>query len=271
MHWEFKLVDPSHRKCDAKDYIFRERGGNMRAKIRNKNWIIDEETGAVQIVEMTLIFPLVILFMGFLIYMASYVLQSVVIYNDAQRIAVAASREAAMPGYENLYGSQGVTATADFQNAPNLTIDLVNAIMKNHKPYRYWGNGFLSQSQKSTLEDNMIRLVNNSSFLSTSSTDCTITTNNYFLSQQIKVRVVKHINTPQFVQYLGLESSIDIDVIATAVVNDPAEFIRNTDMIFDLTDFLLNNIKIGGQTINERIVNFKNKFSKIAEKIGISW
>ena len=237
--------------------------------------IKNDDTGASSVIEMTLIFPLVLFVMGFLIYMGSYVMQNVVIYNDAQRIAVAASREAGIPGYEKLYRESGVTSKADFNWTDKSTPDKsrINELMSEHDPYRYWGSGFLDSSEISTLENNLERLVMGNSFLASSNVDCTITTTNNVLSQQVQVRVVKYISTPQLFKTLGLTDNISIDVTATAVVGDPAEFIRNTDMVFDLTEYMMKNLKIGSkkQTINEKIAIYKQKFSDVCAKIGLSW
>lgn len=239
------------------------------------NKLKKDDTGASSVIEMTLIFPLVLFVMGFLIYMGSYVMQSVTIYNDAQRIAVAASREAGIPGYENLYQGAGVTSKADFNWPDNSApaINVINALMSEHDPYRYWGSGFLDSSEISTLETNLERLVADNSFLASSNVDCTITTSNNVLSQQVQVRVIKYISAPQLFQALGLADNISIDVTATAVVGDPAEFIRNTDMVFDLTEYMMDNLKIGssGQTINEKIAIYKQKFSDVSAKLGLSW
>lgn len=236
---------------------------------------IKSDKGAVQVIEMTLIFPLVLFVMGFLIYLGCYVMQSVTIYNDAQRIAVAASREAGIPGYENLYEGAGVTSKADFNwpddSAP--AIEVINALMSEHDPYRYWGNSFLDASEKNSLEANLERLVADNSFLASSNVDCTITTANNILSQQVQVRVVKYISTPQLMRVLGLTDNISIDVTATAVVGDPAEFIRNTNMVFDLTEYMFNNLKIGksGQTVNQKIAIYKQKFADVRAKLGLEW
>lgn len=235
------------------------------------------ETGSVQVVEMTLIFPLVIMFMGFLIYAACYVLQGVIMFNEAQRIAIAASREAAIPGYRKLYNSTGgVTSKADFAWNMGETIDkaAVDQVMNDRRPYRYFlGDAFLRSDDKSALEANLESLIASGSFLAASSVDCQIYPHNHFVSQTIEVVVTKEIATPRLLQYLGLTSALDINVKATAIVSDPAEFVRNTDMIFDLTDFLLDNIKIGssGETLAQRIQKFKDKFNGIKQKIGITW
>lgn len=233
------------------------------------------DTGAAQVIEMTLIFPLVLMVLGFLIFMGSYIMQGVEIYNDAQRIAVAASREVGAPGYSKLYGTQGVTSYADFNWADGTQPDiaLINEMMKEHKPYRYWGNELLSRDKKTSLENNLERLVRNSSFLAPSYVDCNIVPINNYLNQQVQVTVVKTVATPQFIRVLGLTNALDIKVTATAVVGDPAEFIRNTDMVFDMTEYLFDNLKIGksNQTVNEKIAIYKQKFTDTAAKLGITW
>lgn len=233
------------------------------------------EKGSAQVIEMTLLFPFVLLCMFFLIYLCSYILQGISMYNAAQRIAVAAAREVAFPGYAQFYGSQGVTSRADFNweegDAP--AISVINKIMEERNPYRYWGNGFLSEDKKGNLERNLEKLINDGSFLASSNVECTITTSNNILNQQVEVRVIKHINLPRIISNFGLSDNISIDVTATAVVGDTAEFIRNTDMVLDLTDYIFTNLKIGksGQTINEKISIYKQKFSDIGAKLGLEW
>ncbi len=233
----------------------------------------ENETGAAQVIEMTLIFPLVLFVMGFLIYLGSYIMQSVTIYNDAQRIAVAASREAGIPGYEYLYAGGGVTTKADFNDSKVSDIKVINDLMNEHDPYRYWGDDFLTSSEITTLEANLERLVASNSFLASSNVDCTITTHNNILSQEVKVRIVKYISAPNVLKVLGVTDSINIDVTATAVVGDPAEFIRNTNMVFDLTEYMYENLKLGnsGMTASELVAKYKQKFGDMAAKLGLEW
>ena len=241
----------------------------MRAILKK----MKSENGAASIIEMTLIFPLVVSVLCFFLYLGSYIMQNIIIYNDAQRIAVAASRVSGMPGYEKMYGTKGVTSVADFdwKKGTSPDIGLVNDMMNEHAPYRYFGNGFLTKSEANTLENNMKKLVNNSSFLVKSTVTCDINTENNFINQKVIVHVKKAVSVPKFFSNLGIKDKMDIDITTTAVVSDPAEFVRNTDMIFDLKDYLFENIKIGGESINQKINKYKQKFTDIAGKIGIKW
>lgn len=228
-----------------------------------KKW--KSERGAAPIIEMILIFPLVILAVGTLFYMGSFILQSVMIYNDAQRIAMLASKEAAIQGYEKLYGEEGMTIQADFnwEQGKVPGIELINAIMDEPiKPYRYITNDFLSGSKKQNLEENLEKLATDGSLLYQTDIDCTINTKNYIISQQVIVNVKKSVATNKVMQFFGIDEIVVMDVTATAVVGNPAEFVRNTDIVFDLVEFAMDNLKIGksGQTANEKVKIFGQKF-----------
>ena len=233
---------------------------------------IKKEDGAALIIEMTLIFPLVLFMMALLLYLGSYIMQSVSIYNDAQRIAVIAAHEAQMPGYEHFFDEGGITVKADFdwpdKYIPGKTV--IESVMDEHDPYRYWGNGFLSGSRGKNLEKALEGLISANSFLASSNVDCDITTSNNVLCQKICVRVVKNITVPNVFKQLGLGSALDIDVTAVAVVSDSGEFIRNTDMVFDLGNYLWTELKFGSdnKTMSERAAIFKQKFTDAKAKMG---
>ena len=243
---------------------------------------IKDERGAALIIEMSLIFPLVLLVMCFLLYVGFYILQGTIIYNTAQRIAVIAAREAALPGYEVFYDENNLPAQTDFNwpkatNAENVVTVIVPGKEKidkfaaEHDPYRYVGNGFLAKSEADSLENSLRALVNKTSFLKESRLDCQITTKNNVINQTVHVRVIKYIDAPAFLQSLGVVDNINIDITATAIVADPAEFIRNTDTVFDVVDFICEDVKIGGSTINEKIAFYKQKLTDVAARLGIGW
>lgn len=230
------------------------------------------EKGAAPIIEMTLIFPFVLVIVMFLLYIGSYILQGVSIYNDAQRIALIAAHEAQMPGYEEFFNEGGITTKADFNwsdsYVPGKTV--INSIMKVHDPYRYWGTSFLKSSNKATLEEALRDLIEKGSFLAKSDVECNIQADNLFLVQRIKVNVVKKVSLPGMFRLLGLDGAYDIDVTAIAVVNDSSNFIRNTDIVFDLGGYLWNDLKFGdnNQTMSQRASILKQKFIDAKAKMG---
>ena len=233
---------------------------------------IGDERGASSVIEMTLIFPLVMIIVLFLLFIGSYILQSVSIYNDAQRLAVIAAHEAQMPGYEHFFDEGGITTKADFNWKDGYTPGkaVINTVMKVHDPYRYWGTGFLKASNKANLETALEELIESHSFLARSDVECTIQADNLFLVQRVKVNVVKKVQLPKMFSQLGLQGVFDIDVTAIAVVNDSSNFIRNTDIVFDLAGYLWNDLKFGdnNQTMSQRASILKQKFIDAKAKMG---
>ena len=244
----------------------------MRAMLKEK---LKNENGAAQIIEMTLIFPLVLLVMGFLIYVASFMMETVSIYTNSQKVAVAACRQMAYPGYEYLYQGGGITSKVDFNMADGAVPGkaVIEAMMQVHDPYRYWvsGDKLLDPSEVDSLENSLEKLIEDSSLVVSGDVECTITTENNFLNQEVKVRAVKKIKVPSFVTYFGINDIVTIDVTATAVSNDPAEFIRNTDMVFDLATDIWENFKFGdkNQSMSERVATFKQKITDARSKLGL--
>ena len=242
----------------------------MKGILREK-W--NSESGSAQIIEMTLIFPIVLFVLGFLIYVGSYVLQSTAMYTEAQKIAVIAAREGQMPGYENFFAGTGITTKTDFDWSDGYMPgkDIINEVMKVHDPYRYWGKGFLKSENKTTMEKALRQLIAENSFLAGTNEDGTISASADPLAPAIKVNVVKHLSAPGFLRQLGLTSSLDISVTAVAVVNDTSEFIRNTDMVYDLGTYLWENLKFGdsNQTMSQRVAIFKQKFTDARAKWGL--
>lgn len=239
-----------------------------------------EESGAVLVVEMTMIFPIVLLVMTFLIYLTSYTVQGIMIDSYARKIAVTATRFAAMPGYEKLYygadpseGGGHIPKDTDFsdQTGAEPSLDLVNAIMREHDPYRYFGNSFLSGDEISNLVSDLENLINTGSFLNVTSVDCSVSTQNYVLTQRVVVEVTQTIEMPGFMRAFGLQDALTNTVSVYATIGDAPDFIRTTDMVFDMTQFLLDNLKIGGVSISEKISTFKQKITDAFSSLGLSW
>lgn len=130
---------------------------------------------------------------------------------------------------------------------------------------------FLKRENKTTMEKALRQLIAENSFLAGTNVDCTISASADPLAPAIKVNVVKHLSAPGFLRQLGLTSSLDISVTAVAVVNDTSEFIRNTDMVYDLGTYLWENLKFGdsNQTMSQRVAIFKQKFTDARAKWGL--
>ncbi len=239
-----------------------------------------EESGAVLVVEMTMVFPIVLLVMTFLIYLTSYTLQGMMIDSYARKIAVTATRFAAMPGYEKLYyGADDsepggrIPPQTDFADKTGAepSLKLVNAIMREHDPYRYFGNSFISDEEIANLVSDLENLVNTGSFLNVTNVSCSVSTQNYVLTQRVVVEVTQTVEVPGFVRALGIQDALTNTVSVYATIGDAPDFVRTTDMVFDMTQFLLDNLKIGGVSISDKISTFKQKISDAFSTLGLSW
>ena len=133
------------------------------------------------------------------------------------------------------------------------------------------GSSLEEVGNKTTMEKALRQLIAENSFLAGTNVDCTISASADPLAPAIKVNVVKHLSAPGFLRQLGLTSSLDISVTAVAVVNDTSEFIRNTDMVYDLGTYLWENLKFGdsNQTMSQRVAIFKQKFTDARAKWGL--
>ncbi|HOQ01203.1 MAG TPA: pilus assembly protein [Acetivibrio clariflavus] len=91
---------------------------------------------------------------------------------------------------------------------------------------------------------------------------------NYLVYKKLTVTVKKNIKLPvgNILNIFGLENTVSIQAKSEALINDPAEFIRNTDFAIDLVKRIDNLTGNNLEKIIDKINNFldgvKNKFSK---------
>lgn len=230
---------------------------------------IKRENGASTIIEATLIMPLVIMVLGFLIYTGCYIVQGVSMYSYAQRMAVEAARLVVYPGYGKELGY--MTKDVDFVSIESGKIK--NLFGKyDSNPYRYFSpQGSMTGEDETNMETTLKEMVNSTAFVASEGTECDVVVKNYVFNQKVTVTVTKKITTPGLLKYLGIpEDTLDIKVQAVAVASDPAEFIRNTDLVVDTAEYLADKIKLGnGKTINENIKVYKEKFNSMKKKFNI--
>lgn len=226
-------------------------------------WIkkkLKDETGASQIVEMTIIFPIVIFVMGALIYLGCYVVQGVSMYTYAQRMAVYAAREISYPGYEKL---GNMTQAVDFVAIQEASVNTIFA--QSWKPYRFLSQGNNMIGNKNDLESNLRSLVSSTAFIKSGAPECSINVKNNIFNQKVTVTISKGITVPSFMVAIGVpEDSMKIHVGAVAVTLNATEFVRNTDFVFDCVSEIIDNTPIKGY-----IENFKAKFNNMRVKMGI--
>lgn len=232
---------------------------------------LKKEDGAAEIIEMTLIFPFVVVILGFLIYVGCYIFNCVTVYNDVQRVAVVASRVDAYPGYDQLYdlGKNELPNQVDFKSDVDLGVTKINDIMGVHAPYRNWGN-YLDKSKTVNLDDALKTIISKQSLVSNSNISCNISETNNVISKTVTVNVKQQFTMPGFLKYIGVTEPTILDVTVQAASQDNSEFIRNTDLVADICNDVFNNLGFGksGKTMSERVSVMKQKFNDARNKLG---
>lgn len=226
------------------------------------------EKGAVPIVEATFIFPIVFFCMFFLIYIGMYILQSVLIYTQTQKVASIVSKSMAVTGYEKVGKHTADNVNFDFKDNKYFTQDSVNTIYdEKAKLYRYfYPDPIAGNSDIESINSSLTSLIDNLSIISGGGVTCDINAKNYFINQTVSVTIKREGAIPEIFSYIGMDGvSSDITVTATAASCDGAEFVRNTDMVYDFVTFLSDRLHI-----SDKISYLKEKvqgaFKKDAEK-----
>lgn len=202
---------------------------------------IKDEKGAVPIVEATFIFPIVFFCMFFLIYIGMYILQSVLIYTQTQKVASIVSKSMAVTGYEKVGKHTADNVNFDFKDNKYFTQDSVNTIYdEKAKLYRYfYPDPIAGNSDIESINSSLTSLIDNLSIISGGGVTCDINAKNYFINQTVSVTIKREGAIPEVFSYIGMDGvSSDITVTATAASCDGAEFVRNTDMVYDFVTFL---------------------------------
>ncbi|MBE6961233.1 MAG: pilus assembly protein [Ruminococcaceae bacterium] len=191
--------------------------GNIRDKIQN-------ETGAVQIVEAAFVFPVMFIILLFLIYMGNAHYIKAQIESVVESYAIQGANYCADPILETIQQEDRVPAISELKT----------------QPYRYLFGGMneiersigeavdkeISGTAKSAFANMNLKLKTPSSQIAKF--------HNYVVYSTFSVSVEYEIEFP--IQFLGEDSPplLKITSRAEMPVSDTAEFIRNTDMVIDL-------------------------------------
>ena len=200
--------------------------------------IIKSESGAAQMVEAAIIYPIVFLCMVFLIYVGLYLLQAATVSAYAQKIAMLAAREVAYPGYIDLVSNSRYSTAAvegDFGDSGidgviSLNIDPAQV---KAKAYRYWSPDPLdddSDKTKGAFRDILCEMVRQNSILGGGDVTADIDCQNVIITQYVNVTVEQKLLNFEVLSFFGIESPT-VKAKAKAAVNDTDETVRTTDFI----------------------------------------
>lgn len=250
--------------------------------MKKRSRFLHDDNGA-EMIEAALIYPIVLLVLGGLIYFGLFILQYVSVSSYAQKTAMLAAREVAYPGYIQLISADHINdgaieiqlddfskaASSDENSANGSVITIPNdASQVRARAYRYWSpdplkkGAFSSYDAKSTLEELLQKMVNEHTFLiGNQPADISITCQNYFITQTVTVEVEQKLMNVNFLEALGYKDPT-VRVTAVATVGDTDEFIRTTDFVCDTLEMLAEKLGIDVDKIQQKV-------SEAKEKIGL--
>lgn len=219
---------------------------------------LKNEKGAATIVEASIVMPIVFIIVCFLFIMGYYQLEIATLQSRADRVADVAGRIMVQSGYTK-YG-EVETNKIDFEAINGFDTGLIKEIYRDLDPYRYWGIGEkkIDGSANTKLENIMKKKAYFDS--NASITSVKIQPKLGILSNKVEVVVNSKVELPKFFNFLGLPTEINKEFTTVAFVSDSSEFLRNTDIVFDLGDFLAKKCKVSD--------NAKDVINKIIEQFS---
>lgn len=140
------------------------------------------------------------------------------------------------------------TIVASGRNDLNImaALPFLVVLMMKAKLYRYfYPDPIAGNSDIESINSSLTSLIDNLSIISGGGVTCDINAKNYFINQTVSVTIKREGAIPEVFSYIGMDGvSSDITVTATAASCDGAEFVRNTDMVYDFVTFLSDRLHI---------------------------
>lgn len=213
-------------------------------------------------VEAAIYFPITIAVVMVVLYLGLFKMQESYFFFQVERAAAGLAKEIAYPGYENFNGDkplEGNRVDVAWEEAPSA--DAVHAYYEAYsgsisKIYR-WGLDSNSERRAEAYKEALCR---NSALFSMGRTEAYVKINNAFLSKSVQAEVRYVVPTPGIIRYLGVKDSITLYAGAYQPVLNTTDFVRNVDLAWDMGEFLLDKLGLGGKA-----EEFAQKFNKVKE------
>ncbi len=210
------------------------------------------ECGAVSVIEAALIYPLVILTVAVMMYIGIYIYETALLKDKALNTAVQAARSISFAGYDELMSEKD-------DDTEEITYGQINSAYEDNNPYRYIVKGEVSPAFQKNASDYASGLIINSESVS-----CDIEVKRHLLNREVIVTINKKIAMPQMFLVLGIGSEYGINVSASALTSDPAEFIRNTDLTVNTVTYLSEKFHL-----EEKLAPLREKITGLLKRLGI--
>lgn len=215
------------------------------------------EKGAVM-VETTIIFPMVLMCVMAMLYLGLFMLQESAMLYQVQRVANQGSKLVASPGYEHL----GIydTKKIDFTDG-DININEYYAAYRQDFATIYreiFGHPWISEGELEQFSD---KIADSVLLLSAGRIFANpVKIERGFLGTKVVSEIVLEFRTPGVLRYFGFEDTISFKQAAYANSTNPADFIRNVDLITDAVFVAAEKMGIGEQV--DKIVE---KFNEITD------
>lgn len=231
-----------------------------------KNNIIKNNKGAMM-VEASIYFPIVIGIVMAVIYVSLWKIEDCAAYFAAQKVADSAAKALAHQNYELLYGDIGqdklsIDTEIDFKWEEDV---VPRAYVENY----YSADKNLYKRVKisdSDYEKSLRNLLEQTKFVpfKLGKDDVNVEVKAGLLRTLVTVDVTVGFDTPGIMKYIGFSDELKFHSKAYQFATEPVDFVRNSDLAFDLVDYLFDRLGITSQ-----IEAFTGKFDKIKEKLGL--
>lgn len=231
---------------------------------------LSKENGAL-IVEASIYFPIVLAIIFAILYVSLWKIEDCAVYFAAQKVANSAANAIAHQNYEKLYGNDEkgnailVTADtsvdfdwADSEYVPKENVDSYYASEKNlYKRVKINTDDY---------EEAARALIEATKFVpfTLGEEDVQVEIKTGLLRTVVIVETTIGFQTPGIMKYIGFEEELKFKSKGYQFVTEPVEFVRNTDLAFDLVDYLFERLGI-----SDKIDEFTSKWKTIRKKLGI--
>lgn len=232
----------------------------------------DKGNSGSMVIEAVFIVPIVSLIVIVLIYAAMFSFQKSLLNLQAHKIATEVARVLSYSGYEKIYNeaaNQGDNRnnSVDFTSEYKVSDSTLNAIYKEHNPYRQWGMLGKKKVEKLKLnespEKTLVETMKSVSIIAIGTPqEPKITIDPGLFVTLVTVEAGFTYEYPAFFSIIGLGDRVEImSTSVTVNATDPIEFIRNVDIAEDLTNFLLE--KLG---VKDKLDSFMKKTKDFIDK-----
>lgn len=219
-----------------------------------------DQQGAI-VVEAALYFPITIAVVMAVIYLGLFKMQESYFFFQVERAASQLAKEIAYPGYEEFQDKEPLSDSSIDFSWEEPSGEQVEAYYDAY-------NGTLSKIYRIGLKDNTAQrlkqyqdaLCKYSTLFSMGTAKAYIRVDSHFISSSVFAELRYEIPTPGILRYIGVKDTLTLYSAAYQPVMNTTDFVRNVDLAWDLTNFLLD--KFG---MKDKADKFAESFNKVKE------